>query len=199
MSGGPSALESTGRESDARSEPPIARDLHDRRKAFHRAARGRIDRRVVSQLIDRGLQRGNLLGELTGCLAIAGVLDLQRGIRSLQLLDGGARAPARAEANQNRKRIERGDRASTGHSATVKRRIAPFRRSAMTKEYRLPSIGLGLSARKKRNCNTGTHVRPNKYGRAGQAGRPIAARAMAPAKQPVNGQRLSHRRNRIGK
>jgi hypothetical protein len=67
------------------------------RELVHRAARLGIDRGLNAERIDSRLQRGDLSGELTGCLAIARILDLQGDVLTFEIGDGACRRPARSE------------------------------------------------------------------------------------------------------
>jgi hypothetical protein len=65
----------------AANPPPAARARISAGQTFDGGFRGRIELGLFVQLRERGLQRGNLVSELTGRIAVAVVLDPQRFVR----------------------------------------------------------------------------------------------------------------------
>ena len=121
------------RRASARRRAAHRARLHDRRQFVHRAARVRIDRGAFAELIDGGLQRGDLPGELAGRFAVARVLDLKRRVASTAGRQSSAEALHRAPSptsTGSAKAPRRADR--VGQSEIVRRRTAPVCRSAMT-------------------------------------------------------------------
>ena len=81
--------------------PPIARDFTTAGSSLHRAAGGRIDRRLAADIVDGALQARRSATRAGRGLAVAVVLHPQRDGRRRQLLQLGADRPPRAETNED--------------------------------------------------------------------------------------------------